>query len=112
MDCPTPYPYVIQWRPLIRHFTAASHLCDKNSPNWPTYEDVEEVLSIEGYDAAPFNRFVEETSGSFRNYFEGFITRPGMDCGGNTMCGIDRVRNVTIYRKLHNSVSEHSSMLL
>ena len=89
-----------------------SHLCDKNSPNWPTYEDVEELLSIEGYDAAPFDRFVEETSGSFRNYLEGFVTRPGMECGGNTMCGVDRVRNVTIYRKLHNSVSEHSSMLL
>ena len=82
-----------------------SHLCDKDGSNWPTYADVEKVLSIECYDAPPYDRFIENTSSSFRNYFEGFISKPGTDCGNDTMCTVDHVKNITIVRKLHNSVS-------
>ena len=82
-----------------------SYLCKKNGGNWPTYEDAEKALSIDIYDASPYNRFVEDTGGSFRNYLEGFVTRPGNDCGSDTMCTVDRVKNVTVSRKLHNSVS-------
>ena len=89
-----------------------TYLCERNGTNWPTYGDVKKALSIENYDTFPYTRFVEETGTSFRNYFEGFITRRGVDCGGDTMCTVDRVKNVTVVRKLHNSVSKKHRQVL
>ena len=82
-----------------------SYLCDKNGQNWPTYEDSYKALSIETYDAAPYTRFVEGRRSSFRNFYEGFVVMPELNCRGDTMCLVDMVKNVTIHRKLHNAVS-------
>lgn len=82
-----------------------SLLCKQDSEYWPSYEDILEVISIEQYDTAPYNRFITDTVKSFRNYFEGFITKSGLDCGDNTMCTADPLRNVTVLRIIHNIVS-------
>ena len=80
-------------------------LCDKGNENWPSYDDVATALSIGTYDTSPYDRFVEDTDNSYRNYLEGFITKPGTDCGDDTMCTVDTMRNVTVSRRIHNSVS-------
>ena len=78
-------------------------LCDKSNENWPSYEDVATALSI---DTSPYDRFVEDTSESYCNYMEGFITQPGSNCDEDTLCTVDKARNVVVRRKIHNPVSE------
>ena len=82
--------------------------CDKNHPNWPSYEDVNKAVSINSYDTSPYNRFVTDTDESFRNYMEGFITALGSECDkDDTLCSVHlyQGQNHTVTRKLHNTVS-------
>ena len=87
-------------------------LCMESNENWPSYGDVDRAVSIEGYDSFPYTRYVKDTNIneylSFRNYMEGFITKPGKDCGQNSLCTTenDGTGNVTVERKLHNTVSD------
>ena len=55
------------------------------------------IKSIEG---VVFSRW-----SSFRNFYEGFVVMPELNCRGDTMCLVDLVKNITIHQKLHNSVS-------
>ena len=80
-------------------------LCDKSNENWPSYVDVATAVGIDTYDTSPYDRFIEDTNNSYRNYMEGFIVKPGEDCGDNTMCTADSMRGVTVSRKNHNTVS-------
>ena len=82
-----------------------ANLCDKNNENWPSYDDVAKAISIDTYDTSPYDRFVEDTDNSYRNYMEGFVTQSGIDCGNDTMCTVDMDRSVTVSRRIHNSVS-------
>ena len=82
--------------------------CDKDHPNWPSYEDVDKAVSIDSYDTSPYNRFVTDTDESFRNYMEGFITALGSECDkDDTLCSVHlyQGQNYTVTRKLHNTVS-------
>jgi hypothetical protein len=79
-------------------------LCDKSNENWPSYVDVATAVGIDTYDTSPYDRFIEDTNNSYRNYMEGFIVKPGEDCGDNTMCTVDSMRGVTVSRKNHNTV--------
>ena len=88
--------------------------CDKNHPNWPSYEDVNKAVSINSYDTSPYNRFVTDTDESFRNYMEGFITALGSECDkDDTLCSVHlyQGQNHTVTRKLHNTVSRPKYLL-
>ena len=78
-------------------------LCDKSNKNWPSYLDVDTAISIKSYDTSPYDRFIQNTEKSYRNYMEGFITQRGTDCGGDTLCTTDG--NVTVKRRIHNTVN-------
>ena len=77
--------------------------CDMNNRNWPSVDDVKHALSIDTYDASPYNRTVKGTNTSFRNYMEGFIVDPD-NCGTDDMCSKGKDDNYYT-RKLHNTVS-------
>ena len=85
-------------------------LCGKDNKYWPGYEDVAGSLSIKHYDTSPYDSFVVDTDRSFRNYLEGFITRPGSDCGNDTMCSANYLRGVTVRRVIHNIVNYFNIM--
>ena len=48
-------------------------LCEMDNPNWPSTTDVKDAISIDTYDAYPYNRSVKGVDTSFRNYMEVFI---------------------------------------
>ena len=80
-------------------------LCSKESPNWPTYNDVNDVVSIQAYDALPYDLRVLGSDTSFRNRMEGTLAEPGVDCGNNTMCFVNFNVAIVVKQKLHNAVS-------
>ena len=106
-DPPLPLPICDPVQPSGENLRRCPNatLCDKNNENWPSYEDIATAIAIDSYDTSPYDRFVEDTDNSYRNYMEGFITKPGEDCGDDTMCSFDDKRNVTVSRKIHNTVS-------
>ena len=78
-------------------------LCKMDNPNWPSKDDVKHSLSIDIYDAFPYNRSVKGIDTSFRNYIEGFIVDPD-NCDEDTLCETKEKGNEAITRKLHNTV--------
>jgi tyrosinase len=79
-------------------------LCKMDNPNWPTTADVKDAISIDTYDAYPYNRSVKGVDTSFRNYMEGFIVDPDT-CVEDTLCSPQQGRaHEDITRKLHNTV--------
>jgi hypothetical protein len=79
-------------------------LCKMDNPNWPSTTDVKYAVSIDTYDAYPYNRSVKGVDTSFRNYMEGFIVNPD-NCDEDTLCSRQEGRaHENITRKLHNTV--------
>ena len=89
---------------------ANATLCEKNDDKWPSYEDIDRAVSINEYDTSPYNSFVVNTKESFRNFLEGFISRPGSVCQGNTMCSFDAYWNMSLTRTIHNVVSNSAQI--
>ena len=78
-------------------------LCEMDNPNWPSTTDVKNAISIDTYDAYPYNRSVKGVDTSFRNYMEGFIVKD--NCNEDTLCSPkDERAHEDITRKLHNTV--------
>ena len=83
--------------------------CEKDDPNWPSFDDITKAVMIDPYDASPYGVFVLDTQRkSFRNFMEGFnVIDPNTpyDCGDDTMCTNIPGTNLTLIRENHNSVS-------
>ena len=76
-------------------------LCKPSNKYWPSYDDVDTTLSIEDYDAPPFDSFVKDNH-SFRNFLEGFAV--SLRCEQNdTMC--TNTRGMPLTQIMHNTVS-------
>ena len=78
--------------------------CEADNMNWPTYEHIDETVSMVPYDEPSFDRFAR---GGFRNFFEGFVIVDECD-PDDTMCTPGEVNGTTvgIRRLLHNTVSD------
>lgn len=85
-------------------------LCKNDNDKWPSKADVSDAVSIQTYDNAPYDRYVENAS--FRNYMEGFIVKhEGCVDKEDTLCTpkdtniTDTTKFPPVTRKLHNTVS-------
>ena len=85
--------------------------CEKDNINWPTYDDVESALSVETYDASPYDQRVFGSDASFRNRLEGVIAGPGSNCGNDALCFTVASISVVVRIRLHNAVSAHQELL-
>ena len=109
MQYPIPICNPVQSTNQILRRCPNPKLCQKENPNWPSASDVNKAISIEDYDAIPFDKNVNQSkTPSFRNFMEGFVLKSD-GCGSDTLCTpiSSDSDKPGITRKLHNSVKNY-----
>ena len=69
--------------PLQRCPFTGTDPCSSSNPDWPTVEDVKSALSIEIFDAPPYNLM---SADGFRNFVDANVTQDVDACRKNRMC--------------------------